>query len=140
MLYVVKDGKTIYADKTLVGTIGYATPVFTSPMTTIVFNPDWNAPETVVKENILPPLQRKSYSILKTHKLYVSYNGTAGGRDQGRLEPRQRPRLHLLAEGRAAQQSRQGEIPLSQPAHRLHARHAAGAEEILQAVGAHDRA
>ena len=75
MLHVIKDGKTIYADKTLVGTIGYATPVFTSPMTTIVFNPDWNAPETVVKENILPPLQRRSYSILKTHKLYVSYNG-----------------------------------------------------------------
>ena len=75
MLHVIKDGKTIFADKTLVGTIGYATPVFTSPMTTIVFNPDWNAPETVVKENILPPLQRKSYSILKTHKLYVSYNG-----------------------------------------------------------------
>ena len=75
MLHVIKDGKTIFADKTLVGTIGYATPVFTAPMTTIVFNPDWNAPETVVKENILPPLQRKSYSILKTHKLYVSYNG-----------------------------------------------------------------
>ncbi|MGH6802358.1 MAG: L,D-transpeptidase family protein [Methyloceanibacter sp.] len=76
MLYVVKDGKTIFADKTLVGTIGYATPVFTTPMTTIVFNPDWNAPETVVKENILPPLQRKSYSILRVHKLFVSYNGT----------------------------------------------------------------
>jgi murein L,D-transpeptidase YcbB/YkuD len=75
MLYVVKDGKTIFADKTLVGTIGYATPVFTAPMTTIVFNPDWNAPETVVKENILPALQRKSYSILKSHKLFVSYNG-----------------------------------------------------------------
>jgi murein L,D-transpeptidase YcbB/YkuD len=76
MLYVVKDGKTIFADKTLVGTIGYATPVFTTPMTTIVFNPDWNAPETVVKENILPPLQRKNYSILRVHKLFVSYNGT----------------------------------------------------------------
>jgi murein L,D-transpeptidase YcbB/YkuD len=75
MLYVVKDNKTIYADKTLVGTIGYATPIFTSPMTTIVFNPDWNAPETVVKENILPALQSKKYSILKTHKLFVSYNG-----------------------------------------------------------------
>jgi murein L,D-transpeptidase YcbB/YkuD len=74
-LYVVKDGKAIFGDKTLVGTIGYATPVFTSPMTTIVFNPDWVAPETVVKENIWPPLQRKSYSILRTHKLYVSYNG-----------------------------------------------------------------
>ncbi len=44
MLYVVKDGKTIYADKTLVGTLNYATPVFTSDMATIVFNPDWNAP------------------------------------------------------------------------------------------------
>jgi murein L,D-transpeptidase YcbB/YkuD len=75
MLYVVKDGKTIFADKTLVGTISYATPIFTAPMTTIVFNPDWNAPETVVKENILPPLRRKSYSILKSHKLFVSYNG-----------------------------------------------------------------
>jgi murein L,D-transpeptidase YcbB/YkuD len=75
MLYVVKDNKTIFADKTLVGTIGYATPVFTSPMTTIVFNPDWIAPETVVKENIWPPLQRKAYSILRVHKLSVSYNG-----------------------------------------------------------------
>jgi murein L,D-transpeptidase YcbB/YkuD len=75
MLYIVKDGKTIFADKTLVGTIGYATPIFTAPMTTIVFNPEWNAPETVVKENILPPLQHKHYSILKSHKLFVSYNG-----------------------------------------------------------------
>jgi L,D-transpeptidase YcbB len=75
MLYVVKDNKTIYTDKTLVGTIGYATPIFTSPMTTIVFNPDWNAPETVVKENILPALQSRKFSILKTHKLFVSYNG-----------------------------------------------------------------
>ncbi len=76
MLYVVKDGKTIYADKTLVGTIGYATPVFTADMKTIVFNPDWNAPETVVKENIIPPLQQRNYSILRVHKLFVSYNGT----------------------------------------------------------------
>jgi L,D-transpeptidase YcbB len=75
MLYVVKDDKTIYADKTLVGTIGYPTPVFSAPMTSIIFNPEWNAPETVVKENILPPLQKGSFSILRIHKLYVSYNG-----------------------------------------------------------------
>ena len=30
MLFVIKDGKTIFADKTLVGTIGYATPVFSA--------------------------------------------------------------------------------------------------------------
>ena len=75
MLYVVKDGKKIYADKTLVGTIGYATPVFTANMTNIIFNPDWIAPETVVTENLLPALRDKNYSILKIHKLSVSYNG-----------------------------------------------------------------
>jgi len=76
MLYVVKDGKTIYADKTLVGTIGYATPVFTADMATVVFNPDWIAPETVVTENLLPPLREGNYAILRVHKLSVSYNGS----------------------------------------------------------------
>ena len=76
MLYVVKDGKPIYADRTLVGTLAYATPVFTNDMTTIVFNPDWNAPQTVVTENLLPPLRDGNLSILKVHKLSVSLNGT----------------------------------------------------------------
>jgi murein L,D-transpeptidase YcbB/YkuD len=76
MLYVVKNGKTIYADKTLVGTIGYATPVFTADMTNIIFNPDWIAPETVVTENLLPALRDENYSILRIHKLSVSYRGT----------------------------------------------------------------
>ena len=75
MLYVMKDGKTIYADKTLVGTLNYATPVFTADMKTIVFNPDWIAPETVVKENVWPHLRERNYSILRVHKLQVSYNG-----------------------------------------------------------------
>ena len=76
MVYVVKDGKPIYADKILVGTLAYATPVFTADMKTIVFNPDWNAPETVVKENLLPPLREGNLSILQVHKLSVSLNGT----------------------------------------------------------------
>jgi murein L,D-transpeptidase YcbB/YkuD len=76
MLYVMKDGKPIYADKTLVGTLNYATPVFTADMKTIVFNPDWIAPETVVKENVWPHLREGNYSILRVHKLQVSYNGS----------------------------------------------------------------
>ena len=75
MLYVIKDGKPIYADKTLVGTINYATPVFTADLKTVVFNPDWIAPETVVKENVWPHLRQRNYSILRVHKLQVSYNG-----------------------------------------------------------------
>ncbi|HUU25301.1 MAG TPA: L,D-transpeptidase family protein [Methyloceanibacter sp.] len=75
MLYVVKDGKTIFEDKTLVGTIGYATPVFSDEMETIVFNPDWVAPPSVLQDKLWPALKRKSFNILKSNKLRVSYNG-----------------------------------------------------------------
>jgi L,D-transpeptidase YcbB len=75
MLYVVKDGKTIFEDKTLVGTIGYPTPVFSDEMETIVFNPDWVAPPSVLQDKLWPALKRKHYNILKSNMLRVSYNG-----------------------------------------------------------------
>jgi len=75
MLYVVKDGKTVFEDKTLVGTIGYPTPVFSDEMETIVFNPDWVAPPSVLQDKLWPALKRKSFNILKSNKLRVSYNG-----------------------------------------------------------------
>jgi len=76
MLYVVKDGETIYADKTQVGTIGYATPVLSADMTTVVFNPEWIAPPTVLKQNLAPALRRKNYAVLKKYAFSVSRNGT----------------------------------------------------------------
>jgi murein L,D-transpeptidase YcbB/YkuD len=75
MLYVVKDGETIFRDKTLVGTIGYATPVFSADMKTVVFNPDWVAPPSVLQDKLLPALRRKYFNILKANKLRVSYQG-----------------------------------------------------------------
>jgi L,D-transpeptidase YcbB len=75
MLYVVKDGKTIYADKTQVGKIGHATPVLSSNMASIVFNPEWIAPPSVLVEDLLPRLRKKNYSILEKHGFSVSYQG-----------------------------------------------------------------
>jgi murein L,D-transpeptidase YcbB/YkuD len=75
MLYVVKDGKTVFADKTLVGTINNATPIFSAGMATIVFNPEWIAPRTVLTEALLPPLRKGNYSFLKKHRISVSYGG-----------------------------------------------------------------
>ena len=139
MLYVVKDGKPIFADRTLVGTLAYATPVFTADMKTIVFNPDWNAPETVVTENLLPPLRDGNLSILKVHKLSVSLNGTPV--DPARVDWNRVNilELHLQPEGGARERARQGEIPFSQPPHGLHARHARLPKEILPESRARDR-
>lgn len=75
MLYVVKDGKTVFEDKTLVGTIGNATPVFSDEMETIVFNPDWIAPPSVLEDKLWPALKRKYYNVLSSNKLKVSYKG-----------------------------------------------------------------
>ncbi len=80
MLYVVKNGKTIHSDKIVVGKLVYATPVFSSDMRSIVFNPEWTVPPTIVRENLLPGLRRGggwfgSGSVLKEHGLKVKYNG-----------------------------------------------------------------
>jgi murein L,D-transpeptidase YcbB/YkuD len=79
MLYVVKNGKTIHSDKIAVGELRYATPIFSADMQTIVFNPEWTAPPSVVREDLLPNLRRGGWfggsSILRQHGLQVKYNG-----------------------------------------------------------------
>ena len=75
MLHVVKEDETVFEDKTLVGTIGNPTPVFSADMETIVFNPDWIAPPTVLKEKFWPALKRKYFKILESNKISVSYRG-----------------------------------------------------------------
>ena len=79
MLYVVKNGKKIHSDKIAVGELRYATPIFSADMQTIVFNPEWTAPPTVVREDLLPNLRRGGWfggsSILRQHGLQVKYNG-----------------------------------------------------------------
>ena len=75
MLYVVKDGKAIFADKTQVGAVNDPTPIFSADITTIVFNPDWIAPSSVLVKSLLPRLRKKSYSILEKYAFSVSYQG-----------------------------------------------------------------
>ena len=75
MLYVIKNGKTIFADKTQVGTRNDPTPVFSADMTTIVFNPEWIAPSSVLVKSLLPRLRKKNYSILEKYAFSVSYQG-----------------------------------------------------------------
>jgi murein L,D-transpeptidase YcbB/YkuD len=75
MLYVVKDGKAIFSDKTQVGTATDPTPVFSAEMTTIVFNPEWTAPASVLVKSLLPRLRKANYSILDKYAFSVSYQG-----------------------------------------------------------------
>jgi L,D-transpeptidase YcbB len=81
ILRVVKNGAAIHSDKIVVGKLAYATPIFSANMHTIVFNPEWTVPETIVRENLLPNLRGGGWtgggstSILREHGLQVKYNG-----------------------------------------------------------------
>ena len=78
---VVKNGKTIYVEKTIVGQPKYPTPIFSAEMRSIVFNPDWTVPETIIREDLQPALQHGGFfggpstAILEEHDLKVSFEG-----------------------------------------------------------------
>jgi L,D-transpeptidase YcbB len=81
-VHVLKDGKDIHTEKVVVGKPVYATPVFSANMETIVFNPEWTVPPTIVKEDLLPKLRKKPglfesstahLEILRVQKLKVRY-------------------------------------------------------------------
>jgi len=83
MMYVVKDNEIIHSEKIVVGERAYATPIFSANMSSIVFNPEWTVPPTIVREDLLPKLRgggggwfgSSNTSILKQHRLKVIYNG-----------------------------------------------------------------
>ena len=81
MVYVVKNGKTIQTEKVVVGKPVYATPIFSADLKSIVFNPEWTVPSTIIREDLLPKLRGgggffgRGSSFLRQHELNVNYNG-----------------------------------------------------------------
>jgi L,D-transpeptidase YcbB len=81
MVYIAKHGDVIHKEKVVVGKPVYATPIFSADLKSIVFNPEWTVPSTIIREDLLPRLRGgggmfgSNTSILKQHKLNVNYNG-----------------------------------------------------------------
>ena len=83
MMFGVKGGKTIHSERIVVGKPVYATPVFSADMKSIVFNPEWVVPPTIVREDLLPKLRKggggffggSNTAVLKQHGLKVAYKG-----------------------------------------------------------------
>jgi murein L,D-transpeptidase YcbB/YkuD len=83
MMHVVKGETVIQSEKTVVGKPRYATPIFSASMKSIVFNPKWTVPPTIVKEDLLPKLRKgggwfgggSNTAVLKQHRLKVFYRG-----------------------------------------------------------------
>ena len=67
----VRDRKTIWERRTVVGQPYRQTPVFKAAIDHIVLNPTWTVPPGILQKDILPSLRRNDRSVLARKKLKV---------------------------------------------------------------------
>jgi L,D-transpeptidase YcbB len=55
--YYIQGGKNVWEGRTQIGDEAKQTPTFRARMTTVVFNPDWTVPQSIVAQEIFPDVQ-----------------------------------------------------------------------------------
>lgn len=55
--YVIRDRKTVWTTKVIVGTTEDKTPLFQATLKSIVFNPTWTVPYSIASEELLPEIK-----------------------------------------------------------------------------------
>jgi murein L,D-transpeptidase YcbB/YkuD len=78
---IVKQGKTIYEERIIVGTPKTPTPIFSASMQSIVFHPEWLLPKSIVEEELKLAPQNASggemtAEFLKRRNLKVRLKGS----------------------------------------------------------------
>lgn len=73
----VRDGeRRVMRMRAIVGTPYRRTPVFAARMTYLVLNPHWNVPANIVKEELLPEIQKSVEYLRKNNiKIFRNHNG-----------------------------------------------------------------
>lgn len=74
LVRVIKDERTIFEERIVVGKPENKTPVFSDEMETVVFNPFWNVPGSITTKEILP-MVRRNPSYLERNNLQVFIGG-----------------------------------------------------------------
>lgn len=68
--YLIRGGKNVWEARTQIGEDAMQTPAFRAEMQTIVFNPDWTVPPTILAEEVLEGM-RKDESYLARKELVL---------------------------------------------------------------------
>ncbi|MFL5386884.1 MAG: murein L,D-transpeptidase [Longimicrobiaceae bacterium] len=79
----VDGGRVALESRVIVGKEGWHTPIFSAPMSTVIFSPYWNIPPSILAREVLPR-QRRDPS-------YFSREGIEAVRDGGAVRYRQVP-------------------------------------------------
>lgn len=74
-LSVVKGNDTIRTHKVIVGRAKRKTPVLSSKLTHVIFNPTWTVPPTILKEDVIPAISRNRNYLAQTNIKIYDNNG-----------------------------------------------------------------
>ncbi len=72
-LYVYEKGQLAWSMNVVVGSIAHSTVIFNGQMKYIVFSPYWNVPNSIVRKEIMPALQRNPNYLARNNM--ERYNG-----------------------------------------------------------------
>jgi murein L,D-transpeptidase YcbB/YkuD len=77
-----RDGELILESPVIVGDPQHPTPVIAAQVGAVIFNPAWNVPESILRKEIQPKLQRDPGYLLRNHMRIVGRtNGDPYGSD-----------------------------------------------------------
>ena len=91
-LSLIKDKDTLRTHKVIVGRAKRKSPILSSKLTQVVFNPTWTVPPTILREDVIPAiLKNRSYLTKSNIKVY-DYNGKIIGPYEWQLSQAKRYR------------------------------------------------
>lgn len=67
-----REGSPTLSMNAVVGAVGHETPMLTSKINTVVINPPWNIPQSIIQNEIKPLLKRKPDYLERNH---MAWNG-----------------------------------------------------------------
>jgi murein L,D-transpeptidase YcbB/YkuD len=82
--YLIRGGRNIWESRIVIGQEARQTPSFRATMQTVVFNPDWTVPPTILAEDVLDGM-RQGKNVLAQKKLQV-YDKDGNEVDPGSID------------------------------------------------------
>lgn len=73
--YLIRGNKNVWEARTMIGNEARQTPSFRADMRTVVFNPDWTVPPTILQEDVLDGMKRGEDMIAKKHLTILDHGG-----------------------------------------------------------------
>ncbi len=74
-MHVYDSGRQVFDMNVIVGTAANNTVIFNGNLKYVVFSPYWNVPESIVKKEIMPSMQRNKNYLAKSNMEITGYSG-----------------------------------------------------------------